>query len=117
VRSFGRATEIADSGIEPLMVDALKPETLESLPVARRVLYCLGFDAAGGVNKRTVFVDGLRNLLEHLSASPSRLVYTSSTRVYGQLDGGWVDEDSLAHPIQEGGHVCLLAEQVASCWA
>ena len=81
------------------------------------MLYCVGFNRAGGADMRTVYVEGLRNLLERLPASAPRLVYASSTSVYGQSDGEWVDEDSPAEPIQEGGRVCLEAEQVASHWA
>jgi nucleoside-diphosphate-sugar epimerase len=117
VRSSQRATEIANFGIEPLIADVLSPETLESLPAVERVLCCVGFDRAGGADMRTVYVEGLRNLLERLPALVSRLVYASSTSVYGQSDGEWVDEDSPAEPIQESGRVCLEAEQVASHWA
>jgi nucleoside-diphosphate-sugar epimerase len=117
VRSCQRATEIANFGIEPLIADVLSPETLESLPAADRVLCCVGFDRAGGADMRTVYVEGLRNLLERLPALARRLVYASSTSVYGQSDGEWVDEDSPAEPIQDSGRVCLEAEQVARHWA
>lgn len=117
VRSSQRAKETARLGIEPVIADVLKPQTLESLPVAERVLYCVGFNRAGGADMRTLYVEGLRNLLERLPVSAPRLVYASSTSVYGQSDGEWVDEDSPAEPIQEGGRVCLEAEQVASHWA
>jgi len=117
VRSSGRAARIASQGIDPVIADVLRPETLESLPAAERVLYCVGFDRAGGTDMRTVYVEGLRNLLERLPALVRRLVYASSTSVYGQSDGEWVDEDSPAEPIQESGRVCLEAERVARLWA
>jgi nucleoside-diphosphate-sugar epimerase len=117
VRSTNRATEIACLGIEPVIADVLGPETLKSLPAAERVLCCVGFDRTGGADMRTVYVEGLRNLLERLPASVWRLVYASSTSVYGQSAGEWVDEDAPAEPIQESGRVCREAEQVASHWA
>ncbi len=118
VRSSGRAARIASQGINPVIADVLRPETLESLPAAERVLCCVGFDRAGGADMRTVYVEGLRNLLERLPALVRRLVYASSTSVYGQSDGEWVDEDSPAEPIQESGRVCLEAERVvARLWA
>ncbi len=117
VRSSGRAARITSQGIDPVIADVLRPETLESLPAAERVLCCVGFDRAGGAGMRTVYVEGLRNLLERLPALVRRLVYASSTSVYGQSDGEWVDEDSPAEPIQESGRVCLEAEQVARLWA
>jgi len=117
VRSSGRAARIASQGIDPVIADVLRPETLESLPAAERVLCCVGFDRAGRADMRTVYVEGLRNLLERLPALARRLVYASSTSVYGQSDGEWVDEDSPAEPIQESGRVCLEAERVARLWA
>ncbi len=117
VRSPRRAAEIASLGIKPIIADVFRPETLESLPATERVLYCIGFDRAGDSAMRTVYVQGLRNLLERLPAAVKRLVYASSTSVYGQWDGEWVDETTLAEPIQEGGRVCLEAEHVASDWA
>jgi nucleoside-diphosphate-sugar epimerase len=117
VRSTRRATEIASHGINPVIADVLGPETLGSLPAAERVLYCVGYNRAGGADMRTVYVEGLQNLLERLPAFASRLVYASSTSVYGQSEGEWVDEDSPAEPLQDSGRVCLEAEHVARHWA
>ncbi len=117
VRSSGRAAEIASQGIDPVIADVLRPETLELLPAAERVLCCVGLDRAGGADMRTVYVEGLRNLLERLPALTRRLVHASSTSVYGQSAGEWVDEDSPAEPVQESGRVCLEAEGVTKHWA
>ncbi len=117
VRSSGRAAQIAGRGIDPVIADVLRPQTLEMLPAAERVLCCVGFDRAGGADMRTVHLRGLRNLLERLPALAPRLVYASSTSVYGQSGGEWVDEDSPAIPVHESGRVCLEAEQVAKHWA
>jgi nucleoside-diphosphate-sugar epimerase len=117
VRSQGRAAQIASQGIDPLIADVLRPETLGSLPAAERVVCCVGFDRSGGADMRTVYVEGLRNLLECLPSQARRLVYVSSTSVYGQSAGEWVDETSPAEPVQESGRVCLEAEQVARHWA
>jgi nucleoside-diphosphate-sugar epimerase len=48
---------------------------------------------------------------EALSAPPRRLVYISSTGVYGQSDGSLVDENSPCQPTRPGGRACLAAEQ------
>ncbi len=117
VRSSGRAAQFASQGIDPVLADVLRPETLELLPPAERVLCCVGFDRTGGADMRTVYVEGLRNLLERLPALVRRLVHASSTSVYSQSAGEWVDEDSPAEPLLESGHVCLEAERVARHWA
>ena len=42
-------------------------------------------------------------LLERLAGTTGRLVYASSTGVYGRNDGGWVDEDSPTEPTHRVG--------------
>ena len=40
-----------------------------------------------------------------------RFLYISSTSVYGQTDGSWIDETSPTEPLDESGRVVLEAEQ------
>ena len=114
VRSERRAGELAGWGIEPVIADVLDPASLARLPEADRVLYCVGFDRSAGVSMRTVYVDGLRKALESLRGKTARVVYASATSVYGQNDGGWVNEDSPTEPTTESGRVCLDAEILAA---
>lgn len=76
------------------------------------VVYCVGFDRSAAVDKRTVYVDGLKNFLSKLSNVPDCLIYVSSTGVYGQSDGESVDEESIAAPNRESGQICLDAENL-----
>ncbi len=117
VRSPGRADLIAELGIEPVIADVLVPDSLGRLPEAERIFYCVGFDRTTGVSMRTVYVDGLRHVLAALPPSVTRFVYASSTGVYGQTDGEWVDETSPACPQHESGRVCLAAEERVLNWA
>jgi nucleoside-diphosphate-sugar epimerase len=117
VRSPARADHIAALGIEPVIADVVKPGSLGRLPDAGRVFYCVGFDRAAGFSMRSVYVDGLRNVLNQLPTSVTRLVYASSTGVYGQTAGEWVDETSPTDPLHESGRVCLEAEQLVWNWA
>ena len=95
------------------MADVLIAGSLNNLPAADRVFYAVGFDRAAGVPMRTVYVDGLRNVLDRLAGRIDRLVYASSAGVYGQSDGEWVDEDSPTEPRHDTGRVCLNAEAAA----
>jgi nucleoside-diphosphate-sugar epimerase len=52
------------------------------------------------------------NLLAALPSSVRRFLYISTTGVYGQPDGRWVDEDSPCEPTYEGGRIALEAESV-----
>ncbi len=112
VRSRPRAAELDRLGIEPIVADVLNPETLD-FPEAQHMLYCVGYDRTSRADRRTVHVQGLKNVLERLPAAVHRFVYASSTSVYGQSDGSWVTEDSPAEPLHDAGRVCLLAEAVA----
>ena len=111
-RSLGRAIELARWGVEAIVADVMVPDSLARLPEVDRVLYCVGFDRSKGVPIRAVYVDGLRHALGHLIERAGKLIYASSTGVYGQDDGGWVDEDSPAEPSSESGRACLEAEGV-----
>ncbi len=112
VRSPARGEELAALGIVPVIADVLDSNSLAGLPAAGRVLYCVGFDRSAGVSMRTVYVEGLRNVLDRLAGRVGRWVYASSTSVHGQEDGGWIDEDSPAEPRHEAGRVCLDAENL-----
>lgn len=111
-RSPDKAESLCDWGITPIVVDVLDRRALESLPPADRVVYCVGYDRSAGIAQRTVYVEGLRNVLDRCADREGRWVYASSTGVYGQDDGGWVDEASPTQPRGESGRICLEAEQV-----
>lgn len=70
--------------------------------------------AAGrrGRDYRSVYLAGAENVRRAAEGTPvSRIVYTSSTRVYGQDDGSWVDEESPTEPVDENGRILLEAER------
>jgi nucleoside-diphosphate-sugar epimerase len=59
----------------------------------------------------------LRNVLHSIAPITGRLIYISSSSVYGQSGGEWVDESSECHPVQPGGQCCLRAEQLIAALA
>jgi nucleoside-diphosphate-sugar epimerase len=107
----GRADELRGRGIEPVVCDILNPETLSHLPEVSTVAYCVGLDRSSGATMRQVYVEGLANVLKALPAS-CRLIYVSSTSVYGQTDGSDVNEASPTEPRDESGRIVLEAEQL-----
>jgi nucleoside-diphosphate-sugar epimerase len=112
VRSPARAEGLRTQGIEPAIADVLDPGSLAALPGAGRVLYCVGFDRAAGPAMRSVYVDGLRNVLDAIAGRVGRLVYASSTGVYGSCGEDWIDEDTPVDPAHESGRVVLEAENL-----
>jgi nucleoside-diphosphate-sugar epimerase len=62
---------------------------------------------------RAAYVDGLQRVLDALASAPlERVVFTSSTAVYGQSDGAWVDEESVTEPQGFSGRRLLEAERL-----
>lgn len=114
-RSPERAPSLEAIGVRPVIGDVLDPAL--DLPAVGRVLYAVGFDRSAGPSKRSVYVDGLRNVLDRLPPGVERLVYIGSTSVYGNDDGGWVDEATPAEPITDAGRICLDAERGLTAWA
>jgi nucleoside-diphosphate-sugar epimerase len=103
---------LAATGIRPLVGDVLEPGTLSGLPESDSVLFAIAADRQHPQSPRAVHVDGLRNVLAALPAGTRRVIYISSTGVYGQADGRWVDEDTVCRPERDGGAACLAAERL-----
>ncbi len=111
-RSQERANHLRDIGVTPVLGNVLDTESLADLPEADLCLYAVGFDRNANENKREVYVSGLRNVLSEIASRIPRLIYVSSTSVYGQANGEWVNEDSPCEPANESGQICLDAENV-----
>jgi len=105
-----RSDELRSLGIEPVLGDVTEPSSLH-LPSADTVLYAIGLDRSAGKSMRDVYVGGLTNVLDKLP-TPRRFIYISSTSVYGQSDGNWVDESSPTEPAEENGRIVLECEHI-----
>jgi nucleoside-diphosphate-sugar epimerase len=111
-RSPENARELERLGMGAILGDVTNPASLAELPAAGTLLYAVGFDRTAGHARRTVSVNGLESVLRALAPRICRLVYVSSTSVYGQSAGEWVDETSPTEPVQARGQVSLEAERV-----
>lgn len=117
-RSRRHADEFQRSGLEPVLCDVLDPSSLSALPALADLAYCVGLDRTAGLDMRTVYVDGLANVLTALAArrnataGGTRFVYVSSTGVYAQGDAREVDENAATAPVAESGRVVLEAERL-----
>ncbi len=105
------AAILAALGLTPIAGDVLDPASLGELPAAGTVLYAVGLDRTAGKPMREVYVTGLAHVLEALPPC-RRFLYISSTSVYGQTGGEWVNEDSATEPVDESGRVILEAERL-----
>lgn len=105
------AAELAALGVEPIVGDVCDRASLSSLPKAKTVLHAVGLDRSAGRSMREVYVEGLANVLAALP-EPERFIHISSTSVYGQSDGDWVNEFFPLEPREESGRIVLEAEQL-----
>ncbi len=76
------------------------------------LVHCASSGRGGGREAyHRVYVQGLHQLLA--AATPSHVIFVGSTSVYGQTDGGIVDEASAVEPPVETGKILLEAESLA----
>ena len=101
-------------GCHLILADLEKPATLESLPQdIEYVVYCPAPGSRSEESYRQIYIQGLLNLCEGLNLSAiKRFFYISSTGVYGQNQGEWVDELSDTRPGKYSGRVLLEAERL-----
>jgi len=111
-RSPDRAAEFQSQGWTAHVADICDAPSLATLPAVDTVLFAVGFDRQSGRMQREVMVDGVAHVLAHYHHRCRRFIYISSTSVYGQHDGEWVDESSPTEPTQPGGQCCLAAERL-----
>jgi nucleoside-diphosphate-sugar epimerase len=100
--------------------DVTKPHTLTwfreipglgGTPV-EALLYAVGYDRGSDADIDEVYAGGLRNVLAALPSSVRRVIYISTTGVYGPASGEWIDELTLPDPQREGGRASLEAERI-----
>jgi nucleoside-diphosphate-sugar epimerase len=73
------------------------------------IVHCASSGRGGPEEYRQVYLEGIRAL--YFLLEPRQLIFTSSTSVYAQNDGSWVDEDSPAEPQRETGRILVEAEK------
>lgn len=110
-RSDARARALADEGFTPIVADVTQPESLRQLPAADTVLFAVGYDRASGRSIEDVYAGGFQHALDSLTAAPRRVIYISTTGVYGDCEGERVDERTPCRPLRPGGQASLQAER------
>jgi nucleoside-diphosphate-sugar epimerase len=119
-RSPARAETLAAAGIEPLILDVTADSPgwerllAESAPGVATIFWAVGFDRSAGASYHAVHVAGLEKLLAaaHAGGSRPRVIFSSSTGVWGDERGGIVSEATPPDPSREAGRVLVAAEQL-----
>jgi nucleoside-diphosphate-sugar epimerase len=102
-----------DNAIRWLQADLTRPETLSNLPEGiTQLIYLPAPGRRDASTYRAIFTDGLRHVVHALDpASLQRVLLVSSSAVYGEHHGAWVDENTPPVPLGFNGAVLLEAEQ------
>jgi len=112
VTGLRRNVERLPGGMDGIPADLLDPRTLDALPRDwDAVIYTATPGAFDADAYRATYCTGLAHLLDRVRTS--RLLFVSSTAVYGQDRGEWVDEDSITEPTRFNGRVLLDGERIA----
>jgi len=101
-------------GVVALSADLIDPPSLAGLPsnIDRLVFMPTPAERTPAAYQ-SIYVQGWVNLRAALEKPPRRSLIISSTSVYGQSDGSWVDESSPSVPARFNGRVLLEMEALA----
>lgn len=108
-----RTASAFPGGVEAIRADLGDPARIPELPAVSRLVYAVSSDERSPEGYEAAYVSGLRNLLRALPSPPERLLYVSSTAVYGDAGGAWVDETTPEDPEDFRGEILLRGEALA----
>jgi nucleoside-diphosphate-sugar epimerase len=115
-RSTDGVDAIEAAGFDGVQADVTDADAVARLPDADALVFAASSGGRGAEAAREVYVDGLQTALCEYAARddpPRRLVYTSSTGVFGDHGGDWVDESTPVNPTTAKTRVLAAAEAVA----
>ena len=112
VTGLRRSPPTTPGGPAWLAADVLRPETLSDLPDdLDAVVSALAPGDRDEQSYHDIFITGTGHLLDALADRDLPFLFVSSTGVYGQDQGAWVDEDTPPEPATTTGRVMLAAEE------
>lgn len=113
-RSSASAERLQAAGIEAVAGDLDDPDSLQALSLAGACVYYFAPPPSAGISDPR-----MEALLEALRphTRPQRLVLISTTGVYGDCGGQWVDEERPPNPQTDRARRRLAAEQALQAWA
>lgn len=118
VHGLRRDVSRLPGGVIGIAGDLFKEDCPDTWPVGGvdYLVYCAAATDHDEAGYRAAYVQGLQHVLEWLNdygQEPKHLLFVSSSSVYGQQNGEWVDESSATQAGGYSGQVMLEAEQVA----
>ncbi len=113
-RSGESAERLAARGITPVAGDLDRPASLRDLPLDRTWIYYFAPPPGKGATdpRMQAFVAAL----EQAKTQPCGVIYLSTSGIYGDCQGAWVDEDRQPAPLADRARRRLDAEQLLRGW-
>ena len=114
IRREEAGAELQVLNINPVVSDLDRPETLQDIPTKGATVFHFAPPPSLG-QQDTRF----RNLLACFDANglPEKIVLLSTTAVYGDCNGEWIDESAEVNPQTDRGRRRLDAERALQLWA
>ena len=115
-RSESGSAAIEEAGFTAHQADLTNAADREGFPDADWLVFAASSGGRDAEAARAIYVDALDSVIEQYGSRespPDRLVYTSSTGVYGDHDGEWVDESTPLEPTTKKTEVLVAAERIA----
>ncbi|MCW2269027.1 NAD dependent epimerase/dehydratase family protein [compost metagenome] len=106
------------AGVKGVAADLFDAQCPATWPVETPdyLVYCTAASQHDEAGYKAAYVDGLKHVLGWLAErgqTPRRLLFVSSSSVYAQQSGEWIDEKAVTEPQGYSGTVMLDAEQLA----
>ena len=118
-RCFGlrRNPEKLTAGVVPILADAAKPQQLisavsDGFDVWVATLTPSDFTRDAYQESYLAVAQSIAQAEASSSQPPKLIIWVSSTSVYGDSDGDWVDETTTANPVTFSGEILLKSEQI-----
>ncbi len=107
------ATQASAAAVTAYLGDLDHPRDLPALPTAASwVFYFAPPPPQGNTDPR---IDGFLHAISN-SALPRKIIYISTSGVYGDYQGAWVTEDSTVNPATDRARRRLAAERLLRDW-
>ena len=114
VTGLKRTPPTISDGWNYFLADISNASDLVGLPTDfDQIFFIVSTGQRGPENYRKIYQTGLTNLCNHFANNPipPHWIFVSSSSVYGQSQGEWVDENSVVEPVSPSSKSIRTAEQ------
>ncbi|TDJ78195.1 SDR family oxidoreductase [Pseudomonas putida] len=118
VSGLRRSVSHLPEGVDPVAADLGQAQIPAAWPqrAPDYLVYCVAASQHDEAGYQAAYVEGLRHVLSWLAERgqrPRRLLFVSSSSVFAQKNGEWIDETAATEPEGYSGRVMLEAEKLA----